>query len=480
MLDLQYSRPGSWLLGDQRLVGVLIALATGAAIYVGGIRLLAIVTAVFWLAAVAYYWPLAIAGLALLQSGAFFQFVPPNAFFWVPLGPGQGLNLLDVLVLVSLPFALLRLAHRHERPVFAWPVLLLIGAGALSVAVGLLSGGAGLNAATPLSRSIFYYVMYFVLVAAIDSRRKLDGWIAFVLGIMVVAIGLQLVEAITGQRLSSGLVEFGSTHRLSIGGQYTVVYLWNRAATLSFLGLMLALGVVVESRPVRLRFVCLVGLGIVSFALAFVRQWFVYVILGVVGVLLAQRTARGRGVLMTALIAGLLILVLVVGSPLLQASFGPSLVDAWLARATTIVAFGEQSTNLSRVHTMADQWDSFLRSPLVGHGQTAASLKGTTSSDVGITNTLVEMGLLGLLAVTVMWASFLATAFRVRSRIDEGVWRGYVIGLIGFWMAVLAGSLYGVNYFSAPEGVWVIVVALALLDRLRALHSPATEVAHAQ
>lgn len=480
MLELQHSRLGSWVLRDQWPLGLLIAFATGAAVYVGGVRLLAVITAVFWLATAAYYWPLVIAGLALLQSGDFFRFVPPNAFLWIQLAPGQGLNLLDVLVLVSLPFAVLRLAQRHERPVFAWPVLLLMGAAALSVAIGLVAGGATLSAATPFSRTIFYYVMYFVIVAAIDTRRKLDAWITLVLGIMAVAVAIQLVEAVTGHRLSSGLVDFGYAGRLSVGGQYGVVYVWNRAATLSLLGLMLALGVLVESRPVRLRFIWLAGLGLVGFAFAFVRQWFIYVIVGVLGVLLAQRTSRGRGVLVTALIVGLAVLFLVAGSPLVTASFGPSFVDAWLARASTLVSWGDQATNISRIHDMGVQWHSFLQSPLVGHGQSATSLTGTASYDVGITSFLVETGVLGLLAAAFLWASFLANAFKVRRDIGEGTWRGYAIGLIGFWMAVLAGSLYGVNYFSAKDGVWVVVVALALVDRLQALHAPATDMAYVQ
>lgn len=480
------TRFGSKGLRNPALLGILVAGLAVPVVYFGGVGLLATMTALFWIVAIAYRWPLVIAGLALLQSGDFLKFLPADAFLTLRIGPGLGLNLLDILVAVSLPFALTRLARRHERPVFTWPVLLLMGMAAVSISAGLIVGGS-LDAALGLSRGIFYYSMYFVLVAAIDSRRKLNGWIRFILGIVVVACVLQLVEALMGHRFGAGLDDaymfgFGSGGRISVGENVSVLYLWNRAAMLSLLGLMLGLGVIVETRPVRLRYVWLSGMITVSFALAFVRQWFIYVVAGVIGVLVAQRTGRARGVVATALVAGLVVSVLFAGSPLLRASFGPSFLDAWLARATTIASLGGQGNHIGRVQMMQFQWDSFVMSPIVGHGYAAAPLNaaGATSSDVGITNTLVETGLLGLLAVAVLWVTFLVNALRVRGSTDEDEWRGYAIGLIGFWTAVLAGALYGVNYFSVREGVFVIVVAMALLDRLGALRAPAKEAAPAQ
>jgi hypothetical protein len=151
------------LLRDPRILGILIALVAGAVVCLGGIKLLATISALAWLAALSYRWPLVVAGLALLQSVDFFRFLPPNALLTVPISAGLSFTLLDVLVLVSLPLALLRLAKRSERPLFGLPVLLLISATTLSVVAGVVFGGTGLDAGIALFRGVFYYVMYLWL-----------------------------------------------------------------------------------------------------------------------------------------------------------------------------------------------------------------------------------------------------------------------------------------------------------------------------
>jgi hypothetical protein len=484
-MELRASPFSGRLVQSQWVIGPLIAVATAAVIGLAGIDTLATIVALSWAAVVAYRWPLIIAALAVLLSGDLLNLVSVAVFPTVLLGPGLALTSLDVLVLVSLPFALLRLARRRERPVFAVPMLLLFAATAISVAVGLSLGEANLQGAIALSRNTFYFVMYFVLVGAIDTRGKLEGWIRFVLAIMVIACCLQLAEAAMGHRLSTGLSDAyiysaGSGGRLSVGGQYDVLYLWNRSTYLSFLGVMLALGVLVESRPLRLRFVLLVGLGMASVALAFVRQWFVYLLVGVMGVILAQRAARVRGVIMAVVVVVLLALTVVAASPFLRASLGPSPVGAWLERASTLVAFSDESNYVARSEAMDSQWQIFLRSPLIGHGETGVLTGAASGGDVGITNTLVETGLMGVLAVVVLWASFLAVAIKARNTVASDAWRGYTIGLIGFWIAVLAGSLYGVNYFSGRQAVWAVLIALALLDRIVAFHSSAREAQSAR
>jgi hypothetical protein len=325
-------------------------------------------------------------------------------------------------------------------------------------------------------RNLFYYSMYFVIVAGVDSRKKLDGWVNFLLMIMALASCLQIAEAIVGHHLWGGL---GSAYNYAAGtgrtttGGYSFLYLWNRAPLISFLAVTLVIGVILETRPVRLRYLLLAGLGIASVLIAFVRQWFVYLSIGLVGALLAQRTGRTRGVLLTIVVAVFVTITLLASSPLLQASFGPSPVNAWLARASTIIRFEDEANHQSRVDTMTAQWDSFLESPGLGHGQTADFIRQATSSDVGVTNVLVELGLVGLACVGYLWGSALVTAFRLRRRRLDDRSTGYLVGIIGFWVAVLAGFLYGSDYFTGRQGIWVVVIVLALLDRIKALASPA-------
>jgi len=451
-----------------RLVLFTIIILLGYLVMTGRLMMVIILITLAWSVWLAYRQPIFIAGLAVLQSIDFFRLIPSETLIKWQLGPGFRINTLDAIVLLSLPLAIVRLLERKEKPLFVGPVSLILGVTFLNMGLGLAFGTTNLDSSMGFLRTIFYYTAYFVLVSAIDSPRRLRQWIGFLFAIFLVSVVFQLVEAIIGQRLTLGLGEYyvyTSDSRLLVGG-YQVMYLWNRAALLAFLVLFLGLGALFQGRQLKWYwFISTLGIG--SLLLAFVRQWYVYLGIGILTLLMIQAKRRIRNLIFIVLIILFLLGLLMVMSPVLQNAFGPSFLQAWFARIDSLIHFQTATNFIVRVQIIEAQWDMFLQSPLLGYGLSPI-FGEVRSSDTGITNTLVQFGLLGLGAILVLIVSFLRHAFRLRQQEAPSVQQGYVSGLLALWICVIIGSFFSVNYFTGKEGIWMVVIILALLDRLHA------------
>jgi len=154
-------------------------------------------------------------------------------------------------------------------------------------------------------------------------------------------------------------------------------------------------------------------------------------------------------------------------SPTLQNAFGPSFLNAWFARFDSLIHFQTAQNFVMRIQIIEKQWDMFLQSPLVGYGLSPIFWE-MASFDTGITNTLVQFGLLGLGAVLVLIVSFLRHAFKLHRQVAPSFHLGYVSGLLALWICIIIGSVFSVNYFTGNEGIWMVVIILALLDRFNA------------
>ncbi|MCK4782430.1 MAG: O-antigen ligase family protein [Desulfobacteraceae bacterium] len=375
---------------------------------------------------------------------------------------------MDAIVLLSLPLAIVRLIEREEKPLFVGPVALILGVAFLNLGLGLALGTINLDSGMGFLRTVFYYTAYFILVSAIDSPRRLRQWIGFLFAIFFVSVVFQLFEAITGLRLTLGLSEhwlYTSDYRLLAGG-YQVMYLWNRAGLLAFLVLFLGLGALFQGRQLKW-FWFISALGIGSLLLAFVRQWYIYISIGILTLLMIQAKRRFKNLVLVVLIILFLLGLLMVISPVLQNAFGPSFLQAWFARFDSLIHFQTEANFILRVQIIEAQWEMFLQSPLVGYGLSPIFGEVVTS-DTGISNTLVQFGLIGLGAVLVLIVSFLRHAFKLRRQVAPSVQQGYVSGLLALWVCVIAGSVFSVNYFTGKEGIWMVVIMLALLDRFHA------------
>lgn len=450
------------------LLFTIIMSLMGFLVLTGRLMMVIILIILAWGIWFAYRWPIFLAGIAVLLSINLFRLVPLDALIKWQLAPGLRINILDAIVLLSLPLAIVRLVKRKEKPLFVGPVSLILGVAFLNLGLGLVLGTTNLDYGMGFLRTIFYYTAYFILVSAIDSPRRLRQWIGFLFAVFLISVGFQLVEAITGQRVILGLGDFGlysSNSRLLVGG-YQVMYLWNRAFLLAFLVLFLGLGALFQGRKKKWFWLISI-LGIGSFLLQFVRQWYVYISIGILILLMMQKKKKFRNLILVFLIILFLFGLLMVINPVLQNAFGPSFLNVLSARFDSLIHFQTARNFIVRMQIIEKQWEMFLQSPLVGYGLSPIS-KEMFSWDTGITNTLVQFGLLGLGAVLVLVVSFLRHAFNLRRQLAPSVQQGYVLGLLVLWICVIIGSLFSVNYFTGKDGIWMIVIMLALLDRFRA------------
>jgi len=417
---------------------------------------------------IAYRHPILIAGFAVLQSIDFFRLIPSETLIKWQLAPGFRINTLDAIVLLSFPLAIVRLLKRKEKPLFVIPVVLILLVAFLNLGLGLAFGTSNLDYGIGLLRTIFYYTAYFIIVSALDSPSRLRQWIGFLSAIFLVSVGIQLYEAIIGQRLTLGLGEyyvFTSESRLLVG-KYQVMYLWNRAHLMAFLVLFLSLGVLFQGRQQKW-FWFISALGIGSLLLAFVRQWYVYLSIGILALLMIQTKRRFRNLILVILIVFTLLGLFMVINPILQDAFGPSFIKAWSARIDSLIHFQTAKNFNVRIQIIKEQWEMFFQSPLIGYGFSQIVKEGL-SWDTGITNTLVQFGLLGLGSVLLLIVSFFRYAFKLHQQITLSTQQGYVSGLLALWICVIVGSCFSVNYFTGKDGIWMVVNMLALLDRFHA------------
>ena len=450
------------------LLFTIIMSLTVFLVLTGRIMIVIILITLAWGIWFAYRWPIFLAGIAVLLSLSFFELVPINALITWQLAPGLRINMLDAIVLLSLPLAVVRLLKRKEKPLFVGPVSLILGVAFLNLGLGLALGTTNLDYGMGLLRTLFYYTAYFILVSSMDSPRRLRRWIGFLFAIFLISVVLHLVETIAGQRLTLGLGEnevYSSGYTLSVVG-YRVMYLWNRAYFLAFLVLFLGLGALFQGQKQKW-FWLISALGIGSFLLAFVRQWYVYIFIGILTLIMIQSKRRFRNLILVVLIILFLFGLFMVISPVLQNAFGPSFLNVWFARFDSLIHFQTEGSYIVRVQKNKAQWEIFLQSPLVGYGLSPI-FRELYMTDIGITNTLVQFGLLGLGAVLVLVVSFLRHALKLCRQVAPSVQQGYVSGLIAIWICVIIGSLFSQNYFTKKEGIWMIVNMLALLDRFHA------------
>lgn len=393
---------------------------------------------------------------------------------FVQVMAGVRVTIRDVLLVALLPFAVARLVRRNEVPIFTRPLLAVLAAIGVAFGLGIVMDG---DVKTPLNslRPLFGYVLYVIVVAAVDSHRKLIWFLGTIFGVSLLAVGIQVDEAIVGQPLPFLALPLAAAQALaglSVDGRQ-VPYIWNHAPWHLFLTLFLALGGLLEWRGVLahagIALACAVG-----FAIMLIRSWYIFILVGLVVMLVVQpswtRRLRFLGVLgLCALAIGGLASA---AAELTSHSYGGSLVDVWLGRTSTLVNFQQDSSYQARVQELVQQWQAVLASPLLGYGLSATAQRltvGLGNLDTGAVNTLVMFGALGtaVFVTLVLYAAW--TALRLVRRLPPSWERGYALGLVGVWLGVLVGYTFNYDFLTYPNGPWLVVLALAVQDRLERL-----------
>jgi hypothetical protein len=387
---------------------------------------------------------------------------------------GVRLTVRDALLILCLTIAIWQLVRRGERPVYTVPLLVVVGAISVAFLLGVVLD-ADVKPALNGLRPLFAYALYPIIVAAVNSPRKLKLLIASIFVVALVAVVVQLMEAAHGSPfpfLAPPLIgNAQAAAGLSVGGR-GVPYIWNRAIWDLFVALLLAVGCVVEGRALWTHTPIVVACA-VGFIIMLARSWYIFVAAGVVAVLLVQVGWRQRLRSLGLLGMGMVVIAAVttVVGGLVSASYGGSLLGVWQTRALTLLSFQGDSSYVQRVSELQLQWQAVLGSPLLGYGLSSEGqqLILLGNLDTGAVNTVLSFGFIGTASFLLLSMYAIVAATRLARGLDRSWQRGYALGVVGIWVGVLVG--YGFNYdmFTYSHGPWLVVLALGLGDRLERL-----------
>jgi hypothetical protein len=402
---------------------------------------------------------------------------------FVQVMAGVRVTIRDALLVGALLCALARLARRREVPVFAGPFIAVLFAITVAFLLGVVRDG-DVKAPLQALRPLFGYSLYVIIVGAVDSRRKFVWLLATIFGVAVLAVAIQVAEAVGGQPLpflalplAAGQAQAG----LAVNGRL-VPYIWSHAPWHSFLALLLALGCLFEWRsPAAHAGLALVGA--VGFAIQLVRSWYIFIGVGMLVMLVLQPnwTRRLRILLVVAGGTVLLGTFAVLTANFTAQSYG-SLLDVWLQRSGTLLSFQQDSSYQARVGELAQQWRAVLDAPLLGYGFSADGLYYTLTVgnlDTGAVNTLVVFGVVGTATFVGLVLRAVWLGLRLIHRLPPSWERGYAFGVVGIWAAVLVGYAFNYDFLTHPHGPWLVVLTLAVQDRLQRLAVSGTEASGA-
>ena len=376
--------------------------------------------------------------------------------------PGFQITARDALLGMLFLVAVDRLIKRGERPVFLRPLLLLGTAVALSTALGMVAGTADIRNGTNSFRALMPYFVYFILVGVIDTRDKLRPVLGLVFFVLAFSVGIQVGDAM-GLRVPAGW----GIRLVTTLGDRSIPYLWNRNTHNLLLGLLLGSGCIMEGQRTK-RYLPLVLLGLLGFAIAMVRQWFIFV---GVGMLVMISLYSGRRILRTGVIIALVGIVLVLSLTLISVFSLRQDVDSWLEivqlRLMSALSAPAEANYVGRIDKTQVQWALFREAPIFGYGL-GTVWNSTLSTDLGVTNSLLLVGLAGFPAILWLIGAMSRHGFRLWRCLPPSVERGYAAGLLATLAALVVGYSFSQDFFT--RNPMIVAMEMALIDRLLALH----------
>jgi hypothetical protein len=401
--------------------------------------------------------------LSMLVGTQFFQMIPLENMPGIRL-PGAFFNMSDLFVLLLLLIAAYRLPKRRERPLFGNFVLIWVIYVAARFALNLLIGEADLHIGLNMIRTEVGWLSYLGFIAVIETPKDLRKYMNFIVIIMLIATGFQIIEAVQGKRLNLfGLGSneyFTKTLYINVGGQ-SIPYLWSRALPETLVALFVSLGCAMESVRVR-RYVPLAALGVLAVLLGGVRSWFFGLGAGLAVILLLYRRS-----LRASFRAGLFLLCLVatvaVLAPFMSRSYGNSPWDVWKTRAGQLLHFSEQANFQARVAQGEKASQVIRESPLLGYGWGKTYLEFQTETGI---NVLLLHGIIGTALILGMYLAVGRRVFRLWSQLPPSEERGYIAGVLALLVLYLA-VLFSMDTLN--NGGFAIVAA-GFVDRITYFH----------
>jgi len=423
------------------------------------------------LLAVSYRWPLPMLVGEMFLSTSAFKFLGVQS--WPHLIPGLPLDPPDILVLAFFAIGALKLLERREQPLFLGPLLLFGLAVALSTLLAPILQLQTLYDSLNGLRQVTGYLFYVGVVGVVDSPGRLRWLVRILFAFVLVTVGIQVLEALRGQQFTTTAAPFNEYYAAQTSvsvGSLEAPYLWNRAIGYLLVGLFLALGQAFWAGSPAGYGVALVAL--VGYGVQLIRQWYIFLALG--GLVLLLLLGRKRLRVVAGL--GALAMSVALGLGVVAASGAPvPAANLWLGRLGTLAHFGQEPNFVIRVQSYLEELRLFCQAPLFGHGPGSANRLGALGpfiffdADTGMSNTLLQYGLLGTLAAWLLIGAYLQRAHRLYRTLPGALGRGYAAGLLALGAVMVAGYLTSQDFMTYIELAFATGLALALVDRLHAL-----------
>jgi putative inorganic carbon (hco3(-)) transporter len=368
---------------------------------------------------------------------------------------GGGLNFLNVMTLTSLLGAFYvrgKMAANESvnRWVFAYAIYMVA-----SLFIGYQSVS---NTETHFAELKDHLLGVFVLVLV---QKSATDWTAVRRMIACTLLPLPYVaKVVWTQHVSVATYHYSDD--LRINGTFLAVSANEFAAFCVTVSVVLFALLLATKLPRRWKLALLMGVACMVFGVlyAYSRTAYVALILGAVTVVLAW---RGRWKMMLPLLLTVAILPAVLPS---------SVIERF--DSTTVKESDRDESTEMRIVYWGVAWDNFLHHPVTGTGYHTFHHKevnpyGKDTHNLYI-RTLTEGGVIGAVILLGVLFSILRAARRELSRAPTGsLHYGLALGLVGAWMALLVGNLFGdrFTYYPMIAYFWLYVALV-----IKARHLP--------
>ena len=412
--------------------------------------------------------------LTLVFSTNVLEFFNIDLLPYLQLGTGLRFNALDLLIIPLSIRSYLSLRKDGTNTFNMKFITFLIMLSTIYVVLGLLFTGSPKEAGFNYYRVLFYPAFYFALLKYFLINNNKNRLIYFLSFLVIISTIIQLYEYILNYRLT---IPGYQVHDIAFSEEGVKIftyggerlYVWSR--TTGFLFLILGISLAMwENRlgnnklNLLLVLICFIG-----FIIATVRMWIVLML--ILALVVFIFSPRKRSVLIN--VATIIVLLSILITLLSSLTYYPGQVDlitSLISRVESITntdKYGEQNTFLVRVIVNEINFNKFLESPIWGHGFGKFIYSNYYNNDVGITNRLVQFGLLGTLPI--LFFSF-SNIFHIIREIKLNKHlsrknRTLLISVLAILIAYLPGYLWQFDFWS-EKLVFVLLIALALSDSI--------------
>ena len=411
--------------------------------------------------------------IILVFSTRIFYLIEMTELPTIKLSGVGDVQLFDLFLGILLIVSIAKIKRRQQeiafKNIYVWLIILV----SVNFLFSLFSVNFELRGALNSIRKLFSYSFYFVLIANIRNKDDITKLIKVIYTILIIAITIQFYEVISGTKIILiNRVElrpyWDVSPEITLASGEQVLYIWNRAAVLTYLGLFLAFGYIFTNTIIvnlskninKLIFV----LGLTAFFLALTRSWLLYITFGFFITILFAKKHKKKFILITL---GLSVTFLIINQTIEIFTSGTiNISQNLIGRVLTIfdVFKGENDSFNVRLAVYANQIALFLQNPFFGYGFTKTAIS-EINGDVGVGNTLLQFGLFGLSWVlSIIWSIYNKLIF-IKRNISDFYSNGISLGLLGAFSGMLLGYFFNWDFFGRIDGIIVVATIMAIIDR---------------